>query len=150
MANLDPLIRFQKFKMDEKQRFIAKLFAEAENIYNHKQRMLDEVMRERGFADKSMDPWVITGFLGYQGLMKKRVALINKEIERIEARIAMAQDDLRDEFIELKKFEIVQRRRLERRARELAVLEAQMFDAIAIDGFRCRLAEEGLTALETV
>ncbi|HEY8964579.1 MAG TPA: hypothetical protein VIN59_08985 [Alphaproteobacteria bacterium] len=150
MANLDPLIRFQKYKMDEKQRFIARLFAEAENIYNHKKRMLDEVAAERTFADRSMDPWVITGFLGYQGLMKKRVALINKEIERIEARIAIAQDDLRDEFIELKKFEIVQRRRLERERKRLEKLEAQMFDAIAIEGFRRRLAEEGLKVLETV
>jgi flagellar export protein FliJ len=150
MADLEPLIRFQKFKMDEKQRFIARLFAEAENIYNHKRRMLDEVSRERNFADQSMDPWVITGFLGYQGLMKKRVALINKEIERIEARIDIAREDLRTEFIELKKFEIVNTRRLERERKRLERLEAQMFDAIAIEGFRRRLAEEGLSALETV
>jgi len=150
MANLDPLIRFQKYKMDEKQRFIARLYAEAENIYNHKNRMLQEVRQERSFADKSMDPWVITGFLGYQGLMKKRVALINREIERIEARIDLARDDLRDDYIELKKYEIVQARRLDRERKRLEKLEADMFDAIAIDMFHRRLKEEGLKALETV
>jgi flagellar FliJ protein len=142
MADLEPLIRYQKYQMDEKRRFIARLFAEAEKIYGHKARMLEEVARERDYADKALDPYVITGFLSYQGLMKKRVALVNHEIERIEARIQVAQDDLRDEFIELKKYEIVQRRRLERERARLAKLEAALFDATALDGFYRRLQEE--------
>lgn len=141
MANLDPLIRLRKYEVDEKQRFIAKLYSEAEKIYNHKQRMLDEIARERGYVDVSEDPTVITGFLSYQGLMKKRVALVNHEIGRIEARIDAARDDLRDEFIELKKIEIIQARRLERRRLAMAKLESDMFDAIAIDGFIRRLKE---------
>ena len=135
MANLKPVIRFQKFKMDEKRRIIARLYAEAEKIYGHKQRALDDVARERKYVDESEDPHVITGFLAYQGLMKKKVALIDTEIKRIDARIEIAQDDLREEFTELKKFEIVQRRRLEKRRKELDRKEAQLFDAIAIEAF---------------
>lgn len=136
MADLQPLIRYRKYQLDEKQKFIARLFAEAEKIYGHKQRALDEVARERSFVDESSDPHVITGFLGYQGLMKKKIALINVEIERIDARIAVAQDDLREAFTELKKFEIVQRRRLERKRHEMNMRESAMFDAIALESFR--------------
>lgn len=141
MANLEPLIRLRKYEVDEKQRFIAKLYAEAEKIYGHKQRMLDEVARERNYVDESDDPQVITGFLSYQGLMKKRVALVNHEIGRIEARIDAARDDLRDEFIELKKVEIIHARRLERMRKAIAKMESDMFDAIAIDGFIRRLKD---------
>jgi hypothetical protein len=143
MADLAPVIRFQKHQMDEKRRFIARLFAEADKIYGHKKRALDEVAHERSFADKSEDPFVITEFLGYQAQMKKKIALINLEMQRIDARIEVAQDALREDFIELKKYEIVQRRRIERRRRELEKQEAALFDATAIDAFRRRLDEAG-------
>lgn len=146
MSDLKPLIRFQKYKLDEKQRFIARLFAEADKIYGHKKRALDEVLRERAYVDASDDPHVITGFLSYQGLMKKKIALINVEISRIDARIEIAQDDLREEFTELKKFEIVQRRRLQRRRREMEKREMAIFDDIAVQSFAARLRENGVTA----
>jgi len=135
MANLEPLIRYRKFQMDEKRRMIARLYAEADKIYSHKQRALDDVARERGYVDASSDPHVITGFLAYQGLMKKKIGLIEVEIKRIDARIEIAQEDLREEFTELKKFEIVQRRRLERRRKDMARRESQLFDAIAIEAY---------------
>ncbi len=142
MADLGPLIRYQKYQLGEKRRFIARLFAEAEKVYGHKERMLNEVQRERAFVETSEDPKVITEFLSYQALMKKRVGLINIEIGRIDARINVAQDDLRESFTELKKFEIVQRNRLAKRRRELEKREAQMFDAVAIEAFHRRRADE--------
>ena len=142
MADLAPLIRYRKYQLDEKQRFIAKLFAEADKVYNHKMRLLNEVKRERTYVETSEDPRVITGFLTYQNQMKKRVELVNVEIGRIDARISIAQDDLREHFTELKKFEIVQRNRLSRRRAMLEKREAQMFDAVAIESFRRRVEEE--------
>jgi flagellar FliJ protein len=136
MADLKPLIRYQKYQLDEKQKFIARLYADAEKIYGHKQRLLDEVKRERTFVDSSQDPRVITEFLTYQNRMKKRVDLANVEISRIEARLDIARDDLRESFTELKKFEIVQRNRLDKRRKMLEQRESQMFDAIALDIFR--------------
>jgi hypothetical protein len=136
MADLAPLIRYRKYQLDEKRKFIARLFAEADKVYSHKKKALDEVARERSYVDASDDPRVITGFLSYQGLMRKKITLINAEIERIDARIAVAQEDLREEFTELKKFEIVQRRRLERRRKELDLRESSLFDAIAVEAWR--------------
>lgn len=143
-ADLAPLIRYRRFQMDEKRKFIARLYAEADKVYNFKQKALDEVVRERAYVDASDDPRVITGFLSYQGLMKKKLALIDVEIKRIDARIEVAQDDLREEYTEIKKFEIVQRRRLERRRKELQAREDAMFSAIALDMFfrESRAAEE--------
>lgn len=142
MADLKPLIRYQKYQLEDKQRFIARLYAEAEKVYAHKARLLGDVAKERGFVDRSTDPRVITEFLTYQNRMKKRVELANVEIGRIEARLDVARDDLRESFTELKKFEIIQRRRTERRKKELEAKEAAMFDAIAIDQFRRRLEED--------
>jgi flagellar protein FliJ len=119
MANLEPLIRYQKYQLDEKQRFIARLYNEAEKIYNHKERLLNEIKSERSFVDSSQDPRVITEFLTYQNRMKKRVTLVNTEIGRIEARIDIARDDLRENFTELKKFEIIHRNRMNKRRREM-------------------------------
>ncbi len=135
-ADLSGLIRYRKYQLDDKRKFIARLYAEADKIYGFKQKALDEVARERAYVDESSDPQVITGFLAYQGLMKKKVALIDVEIGRIDARIEVAQDDLRDEYTEIKKFEIVQRRRLERKRAELAAKEAAMFDNIALEIYR--------------
>lgn len=141
MADLAPLIRYQKYQLEEKQRFIAKLYAEAEKVYNHKERLLTELKHERNFVDTSDDPKVITEFLTYQNQMKKRVELADVEIGRIDARLDVAREDLRENFAELKKFEIVQRRRLEKKRRDLERREAALFDAVAIDGFRRRLEE---------
>lgn len=139
MADLAPLIRYQKYQLEEKQRFIARLYAEAEKVYNHKERLLNELKHERSFVDSSNDPKVITEFLTYQNQMKKRVELADTEIARIDARLDVAREDLRENFAELKKFEIVQRRRLEKRRRDLERREAALFDAVAIDVFRRQL-----------
>lgn len=136
MADLAPLIRYRKFQLDEKRRFIARLYAEADKVYGFKQRALDEVAQERAFADNTDDPHVITGFLAYQGQMKKKISMIDVEIRRIDARIELAQDDLREEFAELKKFEIVQRNRLRKRREELDRREAALFDAQALEIYR--------------
>lgn len=145
MADLAPLIRYQKYQLEEKQRFIARLYAEAEKIYNHKERLLGELKHERNFVDSSNDPKVITEFLTYQNQMKKRVELADTEIGRIDARLDVAREDLRENFAELKKFEIVQRRRLEKRRRDLERREAALFDAVAIDVFRRQLEDAALT-----
>ncbi len=50
MADLAPLIRYQKYQLDEKQRFIARLYAEAEKVFSHKARLLDELKNERVFS----------------------------------------------------------------------------------------------------
>lgn len=142
MADLQPLIRYQKFQLEEKQRFIARLYAEAEKVYGHKERLLDELKNERSFVDTSDDPRVITEFLTYQNRVKKRIGLVDVEIGRIEARLDVARDDLRENFTELKKFEIVHRRRLERHRRELEKREAALFDAIAIESYVRRLRED--------
>ncbi|MCB1538728.1 MAG: hypothetical protein H6865_05635 [Rhodospirillales bacterium] len=134
--DLSGLIRYRRYQLDEKRRFIARLYAEADKIYGTKKRALDEVAHERAYVVESSDPHVITGFLTYQGMMKKKVALIDKEIQRIDTRIQVAQDDLREEYAEIKKYEIVQRRRLERKRAELARREAALFDAQALEMYR--------------
>jgi hypothetical protein len=146
MANLAPVIRYRKFQLDEKRRFIARLYSEADKVYAFKQKALDEVSREKKFVSESDDPYVITEFLSYQGLMKKKIGIIQVEIGRIDARIQIAQDDLREEFTELKKFEIVHRRRLERKREELERRESILLDAQAVEAWR---RNQDAAALET-
>lgn len=136
MADLGPLIRLQRFTLDERRRVIARLYADADRVLLRKTAMLSAVQTERTFASESLDPHVITQFLSYQGLMKKKVALVDSELARIEARIDVATEDLRDQFAELKRYEITQRQRLERQKQEMRKREMAMFDDIAIDSFR--------------
>jgi len=141
MANLDPLIRLQKFALDEKRRQIARLYADADRVLLQKNTMLDTLQSERTFASESYDQHVITLFLSFQGLMKKKLALNDQELARIEARINTATDDLREQFAELKRFEITQKRRLEQKKERLRRRETALFDEIALNGFLRQNAE---------
>ena len=60
----------------------------------------------------------------------------------MEARSALAQEDMRAAFAEMKKIEIVDRNRQEREDAELKAKETRELDDIAIDQYRRNLVEE--------
>ena len=119
MANLDPLIRLNKFQLEEKQRVLSALYANVERLERTKAGMLDNLESEKDVTDNDLgDMMMIQAYLSYLGRVKRDVARIDREVEKIEARIEKAIDDMRESFGELKKIEITRDRRLAELAEE--------------------------------
>jgi len=134
MADLDSLIRVRRHTIEQKQKFLAELFRQAEELAVQKKALLDQLTDEQERI-KDMGAEMAAFFGSYAGAVKGRVYEIDEAVEKLEVRIKIAQDDMRDAFAELKKIETLQERREEEEARELLKKETQMLDEIAIDGF---------------
>lgn len=137
MANLDPLIRLNKFRLEEKQRVLSALYANIERLERTKAGMLDNLESERDVTDNDLgDITMIQAYLSYLGRVKRDVARIDREVEKIEARIEVAIDDMRESFGELKKIEITRDRRLVELAAENKKREDALFGEIALEMYR--------------
>ena len=135
MADLEPLIRYRKYQLDEKQRFLARLYQDAERLLTRKEGMLDQIQREKELTDADVQPQMIVTFLSYVERMQEQIALLDIEIQRVETRIEIAIDDMRESFAELKKVEITHQRRLDEKKAELMKREEAMFSEIALQQY---------------
>lgn len=136
MSRLDPLIRLQKHRIDEKQRFIAGLYREMETLQADKDRQIAQMEQERK-AMEDMQTMEAAALYGrYAEGMRLRIRAIDNAIARIEERVNRARDDLQRSFAELKKIEIVQRNRAEEAQKAEAKKESDALDEIALEGFR--------------
>ena len=52
MADLEALIRFRRHTVDEKQKFLAQLFRDAENLQRQRQAIIDRMEKESMLARK--------------------------------------------------------------------------------------------------
>ncbi len=142
MADLDALIRVRRHTAQQKQKVLADLYRQAEAFAMRKKALEDQLAREREAlnAVEMIEAQVSFGL--YAEGVKKKIAAIEVEVKRLEVRIAMAQDDVRAAFAELKKIEIIHARRREEEKQARNKKESQTFDEVAIDRFR-RDEEEG-------
>jgi len=72
-----------------------------------------------------------------QAVIGRRQTL-NDGIQRMEAQVAAARERLNEAYRELKKFEVAQKTRDERQARELARREQGILDEIGLTLFRLK------------
>lgn len=137
MADLDPLIRLNKFQLEEKQRVLAALYANVGRLQRNKAGMLDSVEAEKDVTDQDLgNITMIQAYISYLGRVKRDVQRIDREIQRIEDRIELAIEEMREAFGELKKIEITRDRRLEELAKENKKREDALFSEIALEMYR--------------
>lgn len=141
MADLNPLIRLRKYRVEEKQKALAELFRQTELLEGRKRSLLAEVEREKEIAETSMDINSMVAFASYAARVYAGIEKLNIQIERMEPRILKAQDEMREAFSEQKKAEIIQEQRDKEEAAEIARKENTNLDEIGIEGFR-RKSEE--------
>jgi hypothetical protein len=67
---------------------------------------------------------------------------LNVEKKKLEMRIVVAQDDVREAFANMKRIEIVQREREREEQKEQDRKETRELDEIGLDGFRRKEEEE--------
>lgn len=136
MADLNPLIRLRKYRVEEKQKALAELFRQAELLEARKRTLLGDIAREEeiALASNAIDAYVT--FAAYAARVQTEVENINQGLARLDARIAKAQEDMREAFSEQKKVEIIQRNRDTEEAAKEAQKESNTLDEVGIEVFR--------------
>jgi flagellar biosynthesis chaperone FliJ len=144
MADLNPLIRLNKFRLEEKQRFLSGLYAEVETLEIQKRAILDDVESERGVVDEALiqDVSMMQAFMAYVQRTKKEVEAINGKISSLEIKINRAVDEMREAFGELKKVEITRDRRLDAIKKANQKKEDELFSEIALEIYRRKQADD--------
>ncbi len=136
MANLKALIRLRRHRVDEKQKALADLYRQTEKLEAKKEELIQTLEKERDIAETTEDVEAGAFFGLYAEGVKSKISGIDRDINKLETRIMIAQDDMRQAFAELKQIEIVQKRREQEEAKKLAAKESAELDEIGIDGFR--------------
>jgi len=142
MADLNPLIRVRKHVVEQKQKFVAELYRQADEMEGQKATLLTQLDEEQEKIQE-MGVEMLSYFGPYSEAVKERVVEIDDGMKVLEARIQIAQEDMREAFAELKKVEITQERREDEEEKARNKMESAELDEIAIEGFRRKRAEEG-------
>lgn len=136
MANLLSLIKLRKHNVDEKQKVLAQLYRESETIERSKQTLIERLRTERDVLDKVRTLEMYAYFGRFSQNINRMIERLNLEKQKLEMRINIAQDDVREAFANMKKVEIVQREREKTEKKKADAKETREFDEIGIDAFR--------------
>ncbi len=142
MADLDPLIRLKKHAVDEKQRAVAQLYREVENLERQKKAVQDQMAHEKKLAEDMQRPEAITYYGRYAEGARKKIEAFQAAIRKIESRIEAAQEEMRAAFAEMKKIQITQSNREKREEKVRKKKEDDQLDEIALDQYRRKVLED--------
>ncbi len=141
MANLEPLIRVRRHSVEQKQKFLADLYRKADELVGQKDATLQALHDERSKMDQNSSVDMLMYFNSYSEAMKARVLEINDLMAKLDARIEIAREDMREAFADLKKIEITQERREEEELAAIEKVQSELLDEVALEGFRRKMAE---------
>lgn len=136
MARLDSLIRVRRYAVEEKQKVLAELFRQVERFETRRKQFEVEIIKEREALEQQKTPEMLAYFGRYSQIVKRDMTRIDLELKKLDARIRMAQDDIREAFANLKRIEIVAAARKEAEKKAQDTKEDTELDAIGIEGFR--------------
>ncbi len=136
MADLNPLIRLRKYRVEEKQKVLAELFRQTELFEGRKRMLLAELEREQTLSEQSGDVNSMVAFAAYAARVYTGIEQLNVQIARMEPRILKAQEEMREAFSEQKKAEIIQEQRDQEEADEISRKENTNLDEIGVEVFR--------------
>lgn len=140
MADLDPLIRIRKHAVEQKQKFLAELYRQAEELETQKRKMIETLAEERKKVDE-MGVEALGYFGHYSEAVRGRVEDIEDSLKKLNNRIEIAREDMREAFAEQKKIEITQAQRKDAERKKQSKKETDLLDEVAIEGYR-RNSEE--------
>lgn len=142
MANLQPLIRLRKYRVEEKQKILADLFREAERFEYAIEALRQQKIKEQAIAEEKNDYETTAAFMLFAERIRYQIELLEQGLAKVNTRIEIAQDAMREAFGDLKKIEIIQRNRDEEAAKAELKRESQALDEIGLQAF-ARKEEEG-------
>jgi len=136
MADLDSLVRLKRYGVEEKQKILADIYRQIELREARKKELLERLENERAALDEIGEVNSYAHFGRFSGVIRKDIERMDGEIHTLETRLNIAQEEVRTAFADLKRVEIVSRRRAEEEAKEIANKESQELDEIGIEVFR--------------
>lgn len=136
MADLNPLIRLRKYRVEEKQKALAELFRQTELLEARKRILLGDMEREQAIAENSSNVEDMVAFAAYAARVYAGIEKLDIQIARLEPRILKAQDEMREAFSEQKKAEIIQEQRDKEEEAARAKKENTNLDEIGVEVFR--------------
>lgn len=144
MANLKSLIKLRRHNVDEKQKLLAGLYREVEEIERGKNMLIERLRTEREVLDQAGTLEMYAYFGRFSQNIQRMLERLNAEKKKIEMRIVIAQDDVREAFANMKRIEIVQREREKEERKEQSDKETREMDDIGLDGFRRKEDDDNL------
>jgi flagellar export protein FliJ len=142
MADLDPLIRVRKHSVEQKQKFLAELYRQADEMQRQKEVIEQQVQSERAALEGMNSVEMLAAFSAFAEAAKIRIADIDDSMKKLNVRIEIAREDMREAFSDLKKIEITQERREAEEFRLLEKRQMDLLDEVALEGFRRKVEEE--------
>lgn len=142
MANLEALIRVRKHAVEQKQKFLAELYRQVDVLIKEKTTFEQDIIRERKNLGDLASADELAYFGRYAEITRIKIEALCKEIEKMETRIEIAREDMRETFAEYKKIEITNRNRKREKDKAAMKQESDILDDIGIDVFRRNQAEE--------
>ena len=127
------LIRLGEWRVDEKRRALGALLTAVAEMEEAQRRLEEEILAEQQAAAATpVEGGLIYG--NYASAAIQRRQDLAQRVAEVEERITRAREDLRVAYLDLKKYEIAQRQRDEREARERDRQEQAAQDEMGLQG----------------
>lgn len=131
---LSTIVRLHKWQLDEKRRQIKDLEVMRSDLLTKLENLNAELLSEqRNVANSNI---VDINYANYANSVIKRRENLEASILEVNLSIENMKDDIAESFKELKKFEIVEQRSLEREKLEEKRQEQNRLDEVSINMYR--------------
>ncbi|MAK64895.1 MAG: flagellar export protein FliJ [Maricaulis sp.] len=125
----EPLIRLARFKVEELQKQMAELDRSRQSLIDQIERLEASVPEEQAIATESKEGFIAYG--SYAQAVIKRKENIRLSLDEVEVQADALRARLSEAFQELKKYELLEERRLARIEQALRQAEQDELDEIA-------------------
>lgn len=142
MADLSALIRMRKYNVEQRQKFLAGLYAQENALKEQKETLRAQLQTEQDSA-QNLDLDMMRYFYSYQEAVQEQIEDINAHLTQLGKKIEAAREAMREAFAELKKVEITQEARDQEAKAARDKKERETFDEIALQRFSKPPEDEG-------
>lgn len=129
--DLSALVRLNDWQVDQKRRALADELTKLDALELALRTLIQEMDHEQAVAATVPTEGGLT-YAAYAVHAMERRDLIKQAIAKQHEIVAKAREDLRDAFLEFKKFEITEDRRVLREDRERAKADQAFLDEVAL------------------
>jgi flagellar export protein FliJ len=136
MADLASLIRLRRHTVEEKQKVLADIYRQVEKIEEEKISLFDRLQKEREAMEADLTLETREYYGRFKSVVENAIEKLNIQLKELETRLNLAQEEVRAAFADMKRVEIVHKRRLAEEQAEIDSKETSEMDAIGIEGFR--------------
>lgn len=140
MKTLKTLIKLHQQRLDVLRRQMGSLESQKAQLLAMVKRIREEMTREIELAQKTSELGVFFG--DYVKRIRNREVSANKEVQELEKKMDQLRDQIRDAFIELKKYETALDNRKKAAKKEQAKKETLQLDEVASQRYERAHADE--------